>query len=357
MSIISVKNLEKRFGENVILQNIDAEIEKGEVVSVIGPSGTGKSTFLRAINFLDPPTDGEVFFDGEKITKKNVDAARRKMGMVFQSFGLFSHLDVMGNLTAGPVKLLKTPKKEAEEKASELLKTVGLSERARFLPRQLSGGQKQRVAIARCLAMSPEVILFDEPTSALDPTMVSEVMAVMRNLAKSGMTMLVVTHEMDFARDVSNRVFYMDEGGIYEQGSPEEIFNSPKKPKTQAFIHNIRTYSYEIASRGFDYVEMLGGVENFCFRHAIEKKTANKLQLLAEELVINIVAPKYGACLLNMSFSEKLCTYELSVSYGGEISDALETSWDELSATMVRNSAKNLRHEYADGKNTITAAL
>ncbi len=202
MSIISVKNLEKRFGNNIILQNVSAEIEKGEVISIIGPSGTGKSTFLRAINFLDPPTGGEVYFGGERITKKNMDAIRLKMGMVFQSFGLFSHLDVMGNLTAGPVRLLKTSKKEAEEKAADLLKTVGLSERARYMPGQLSGGQKQRVAIARCLAMSPEVILFDEPTSALDPTMVGEVMAVMRNLAKSGMTMLVVTHEMDFARHI-----------------------------------------------------------------------------------------------------------------------------------------------------------
>ena len=357
MSIISVKNLEKSFGDNVILHNVNADIEKGEVISIIGPSGTGKSTFLRAINFLDPPTDGEIYFDGEKITKKNMDEARRRMGMVFQNFGLFSHLDVMGNLTAGPVKLCGTSKKEAEENASELLKTVGLAERARFFPRQLSGGQKQRVAIARCLAMSPEVILFDEPTSALDPTMVSEVMAVMRNLAKSGMTMIVVTHEMDFARDVSNRVFYMDEGGIYEDGSPEDIFSNPKKPKTQTFIYNIRSFSYEVASRNFDYVEMLGGLENFCFRHAIEKKIANKLQLIAEELVINIVAPQYGACSVNLNFSEKLGTYELSVTYSGDRANALDDTEDDLSAMMVMNSAKEIRHDYAEGLNTITATL
>lgn len=357
MSIISVRNLEKRFGDNVILQNVSADIEKGEVISIIGPSGTGKSTFLRAINFLDPPTSGEVFFDGEKITKKNVDAVRRRMGMVFQNFGLFSNLDVLGNLTAGQVKLLKTPKKEAEEKASGLLKTVGLSERAKFYPRQLSGGQKQRVAIARCLAMSPEVLLFDEPTSALDPTMVSEVIAVMRILAKSGMTMIIVTHEMDFAREVSNRVFYMDEGGIYEQGSPDDIFTSPRKPKTQVFIHNIRSFRYEAASRDFDHVEMLGGVENFCFRHGIERKTANKLQLLAEELVINIVTPKYGACSLNLNFSEKLGTYELSVSYGGESSNALENADDDLPIMIVRGNAKEIRHEYAGGRNNIIASL
>jgi len=243
-NIISAKNLGKRFGENVILRGVNADIEKGEVISIIGPSGTGKSTFLRALNFLDPPTDGYVFFDGEKLTKKNIDAARRRMGMVFQSFGLFSHLDALANLTVGQVKLLKKSKKEAEENALNLLKTVGLSERAHFMPRQLSGGQKQRVAIARCLAMSPDVILFDEPTSALDPTMVSEVTSVMRNLAKSGMTMLIVTHEMDFARYVSNRIFYMNEGSIYEEGSPNEIFESPKKPKTQEFIFNIHSFTY-----------------------------------------------------------------------------------------------------------------
>jgi polar amino acid transport system ATP-binding protein len=357
MSIISVKNLEKRFGDNVILQNVNADVEKGEVISIIGPSGTGKSTFLRAINFLDPPTGGEVFFCGERLTKKNIDAVRRKMGMVFQSFGLFSHLNVLDNLTAGQVKLLQTPKKEAEEKAYELLKAVGLTERAKYFPHELSGGQKQRVAIARCLAMSPEVILFDEPTSALDPTMVSEVMAVIRSLAKSGMTMLVVTHEMGFARDVSSRVFYMDDGGIYEQGSPSEIFNSPQKPKTQAFIYHIRSFCYEVLSRDFDYAQMLGGVENFCYRHAVEKKIANRLQLLAEELVINIIAPKHGACSLRLTFSEKLGTYELSVSYAGESADALEKCEDELSATMVRNTAKTLRHEYTDGKNTITVTL
>jgi len=357
MNIISTKNLEKRFGENVILQGVNLDVSQGEVVSIIGPSGTGKSTLLRAINFLDPPTDGEVFFDGELITKKNVDAIRRRMGMVFQNFGLFSHLNVLENLMAGPMRLLKMPKQEAAEKAAQLLATVGLSERAGHYPRQLSGGQKQRVAIARCLAMSPEVILFDEPTSALDPTMVSEVMAVMRSLAGSGMTMMVVTHEMDFAREVSGRVLYLDEGGIYEQGSSAEIFESPRKPKTQAFIFNIRSYSYEAKSRDFDYVEMLGGVENFCFRHAIEKRTAGKLQLLAEELVLNIVVPAAGACVLRLHVSEKLGAYELSVSYAGENRDLLATAEDELSAALVKKTAGSIRHDYSDEHNTITATL
>jgi len=357
MSMITIKNLEKRFGGNVILKGINAEIDKGEVISIIGPSGTGKSTLLRAINFLDAPTGGEVHFDGVQITKKNVDSARRRMGMVFQNFGLFSHHSVMGNLTAGPRKLLKKSVKEAEETAARLLKSVGLSERAHYFPRQLSGGQKQRVAIARCLAMSPEVILFDEPTSALDPAMVSEVMAVMRSLAKSGMTMLVVTHEMDFARDVSNRVFYMDEGGIYEDGTPEQIFSNPQKSKTKTFIHNIRSFIYEVKNREFDFMEMFGGMENFCFRHAIDKKMSNTLHLLVEELIVNIITPQYGACSLKLDYSEKLGSYALALSYPGESSNALETAEDELSVMMVKKSAKSLQHSYADGKNVIIVTL
>jgi polar amino acid transport system ATP-binding protein len=357
MSMISIKNLEKRFGDTVILKDINTEVNKGEVISIIGSSGMGKSTFLRAINFLDAPTGGEVFFDGIKLTSKNIDSVRRRMGMVFQNFGLFSHLNVMANLTVGPVKLLKKTGEEAEKKAAELLKTVGLSERAHYFPRQLSGGQKQRAAIARCLAMSPEVILFDEPTSALNPTMVSEVMAVMRNLAKSGMTMLVVTHEMDFAREVSNRVFYMDEGGIYEEGAPEEIFEAPKREKTKAFIYRIRTFTYSIPGVNFDYPEMLSGMENFCFHHAIERKIINKLQLSAEELVLNLIAPNYGACSLNLNFSEKSGAFELSVSYGGESSNAVEMSEDELAVSLLRNSAKTIRHEYLGGKNIITLTL
>jgi len=238
LSILSVRNLEKRYNDHIILQNVNADINKGEVISIIGPSGAGKSTFLRAINFLDPPTGGEILFNGELISKKNLDSTRRKMGMVFQNFGLFSHMSVLDNLMAGQVKLLKIPKEEAREKAFELLNKVGLSDRADFFPHKLSGGQKQRVAIARCLAMSPEVILFDEPTSALDPTMVFEIMEVIHGLTKSGITMLVVTHEMDFARIISDRIFYMDEKGIYEQGSAAEIFNNPQKPKTKAFVGN-----------------------------------------------------------------------------------------------------------------------
>ena len=357
MSIIRVENMEKRFGDSVILHNVDAEIERGEIISIIGPSGTGKSTFLRAINFLDPPTDGAVYFDDVKIDKKNVNNIRKKMGMVFQNFGLFSHLSVMDNLCVGPMKLLGKTREAAAAKADELLKVVGLTERAHYFPNQLSGGQKQRVAIARCLAMEPEVILFDEPTSALDPTMVGEVMAVIRSLSKTGLTIVIVTHEMTFAREVSTRVFYMDEGGIYEDGAPDVIFEAPLKPRTQAFIYKIRSFTYDIASKHFDNVAMLSGIDNFCFSHAIEAKTAKKLRLIAEELVINIVVPKFGACSVSVSFSEQLERYAVDVVYPGPNEDALDTAEDDLAAMMIRGTASSLEHAFEEGKNRLRLML
>lgn len=357
MSILSVRGFSKAFGNNVVLNNINVEIERGEVVAIIGPSGTGKSTFLRGLNMLDPPTSGEVFFDGVKIQKSNMDDIRKKMGMVFQNFGLFSHLTVTENIVVGQKKLLKISDEEAQKKAEELLETVGLTERADHYPSQLSGGQKQRVAIARCLAMSPEVILFDEPTSALDPTMVGEVMAVIRSLAQSGMTMLIVTHEMEFARYVSNRIFYMDEQGIYEDGTPEEIFENPQKPKTREFIFKIRSFDYEIKSRKYDYVEMLNSLDNFCFRHAISQKMSNALRLMTEELVMNIIVPKVGACRYNINYSEELNHYEMLVTYGGEEENLLETAEDELTKTMIEQTAKEVTYSREKEKNHIRILL
>ncbi|MCL2064819.1 MAG: amino acid ABC transporter ATP-binding protein [Candidatus Cloacimonetes bacterium] len=355
--ILSIRNLNKTFGNEVILENVNLEIKQGEVISIIGPSGTGKSTFLRAINFLSPLTHGEIYFKGAKITNHNVDFIRQKMNMVFQNFGLFSHLTVMQNITSGQIDLLKLPKAEAKEKAMSILKTVGLAERANFYPNQLSGGQKQRVAIARCIAMNPEVILFDEPTSALDPTMVSEVIAVMRSLAKSGITMLVVTHEMEFAKEVSNRVLYMDEKGIYEAGTPEVIFNNPQKSKTKTFIYNIRSYNYETESKNFDYLELLSGVENFCFRNAINKKISNKLHLLIEELITNIISPERAKWHLNLTHSEVLESFEIIIIYAGEKNNLLETSKEELPLMLVNNIAKSINYDYEDGNNILTLKL
>ena len=239
--MIHVSNLHKSFGKNDVLKGIDEHIEKGEVVVVIGPSGSGKSTFLRCLNLLEEPTSGKIVFEGNDITDKKVDInkIREKMGMVFQQFNLFPHKTVLQNLTIAPIKVKGLSKQEAEKKAMELLDRVGLTNKAKAYPSSLSGGQKQRIAIARALAMEPDVMLFDEPTSALDPEMVGEVLSVMKDLAKEGMTMVVVTHEMGFAREVGDRILFMDEGNIVEQGTPEQIFSNPKNPRTIDFLSKV----------------------------------------------------------------------------------------------------------------------
>lgn len=239
--IIKTEGLQKYFGDVAALDGVDAEIKKGEVVAVIGPSGSGKSTFLRCLNLLEQPTGGTVLFEGVDITnpKKDINIYRQKMGMVFQHFNLFHHKNVIDNMTLAPIKLLKKSKEEAEANAMELLKRVGLADKAQAYPSKLSGGQKQRIAIVRALAMNPDVMLFDEPTSALDPEMVGEVLQVMKELAAEGMTMVVVTHEMGFAREVAKRVIFMDEGKLIEQASPEEFFGNPKNPRLKEFLSKV----------------------------------------------------------------------------------------------------------------------
>ncbi len=241
--LISVRGLEKHFGSGAIraLDGVDADIHKGEVLVVIGPSGSGKSTFLRCLNLLEIPTGGTITFEGTDITdpKVNINIHRQKMGMVFQHFNLFPHMTVLKNMTIAPVQLLKKSKEEAEQKAMALLERVNLSDRADAYPSQLSGGQKQRIAIVRALCMEPEVMLFDEPTSALDPEMVGEVLDVMKELARSGMTMVCVTHEMGFAREVGDRVLFFDEGKIVEEGSPHDIFSDPKEQRTKDFLNKV----------------------------------------------------------------------------------------------------------------------
>ncbi|MBA9084020.1 polar amino acid transport system ATP-binding protein [Fontibacillus solani] len=239
--MITVKNLHKNFGPLHILKGIDLEIKKGEVVVVIGPSGSGKSTFLRCLNLLEQPTDGEIKFEGKSITDKrhNINNTREKMGMVFQQFNLFPHKTVMDNITMAPIRVKKLDKAKAEAIAVELLRTVGLEDKRGAYPSQLSGGQKQRIAIARALAMEPHVMLFDEPTSALDPEMVGEVLDVMKKLAERGMTMVIVTHEMGFAREVGDRIIFMDQGIVMEQGTPQEVFNAPKHQRTQDFLSKV----------------------------------------------------------------------------------------------------------------------
>lgn len=239
--LIKTEGLEKSFGKVQVLKGITTEIHKGEVVVIIGPSGSGKSTFLRTLNLLEEPTGGKIYFEGVDITdpKININKHRQKMGMVFQQFNLFPHMTVLKNMTLAPMKLLKLSKADAEKRATELLDRVGLADRANAYPNQLSGGQKQRVAIVRALCMQPDVMLFDEPTSALDPEMVGEVLGVMKKLADDGMTMAVVTHEMGFAREVADRVLFIDEGIIMEEGTPEEVFGNPKSPRLKDFLSKV----------------------------------------------------------------------------------------------------------------------
>lgn len=239
--MIEIKNLNKSFSNNHVLKGVTTTIHKGEVVVVIGPSGSGKSTFLRCLNKLEDATSGDIIFEGTNITNKNVDISihRQKMGMVFQHFNLFPHLTILENITIAPTKVKKIDKETADKEAMHLLRLVGLEDKANAYPSSLSGGQKQRIAIVRALAMKPDVMLFDEPTSALDPEMVGEVLEVMKNLAKEGMTMVVVTHEMGFAKEVGTRVIFMDGGNICEENTPENLFNNPQHPRTQEFLSKV----------------------------------------------------------------------------------------------------------------------
>jgi polar amino acid transport system ATP-binding protein len=359
--MIKVEHLSKHYGDLCVLKDITAEIRKGEVVSIIGPSGTGKSTFLRCLNLLEQPSGGSIRVDGVDILDRHADIARvrQKMNMVFQSFNLFAHLTALENLTIAPVKLKGLDERTARAKAMDLLRLVGLGEKADRYPSELSGGQQQRVAIARCLAMDPEVILFDEPTSALDPTMVSEVLSVMRRLAKDGMTMAVVTHEMEFARDVSNRVFYMDEGLIYEEGTPPEIFGSPRKEKTRAFVNRIRSYSYRIATPDFDRYAMNAEIEAFCEKHILPRETRYNLMLVIEE-VLELLKPEFGRVPLDLavSYSEKTDALEVVFERGGERPNPLESDQpDDLGIKIIRSAAEAVDYEVAGGKSRLVIRI
>jgi len=353
--MIKVEHLSKTFGNLTVLKDITTEIKKGEIVSIIGPSGTGKSTFLRCLNLLEHPTGGSIHIDGINILDKKTKVAqiRQRMNMVFQSFNLFSHLSVLENLTLGPVKLRGTSSEAAAKKCLELLKVVGLAEKAHSFPDELSGGQKQRVAIARCLAMDPEIILFDEPTSALDPTMVSEVLAVIRRLARDGMTMAIVTHEMEFARDVSTRVFYLDEGLIYEEGTPQQIFDNPQKPKTRAFIHRIRSYYHRITSPDYDLYGMNAEIEAFCEKQIIPKKTRDNLLLLVEELLMLFRPPMaLGVLELTIAYSEKTGRLEIVCETGTAFGNPLEeSSSGHLGMMIIRNLTETIEFRSRDGRN------
>ncbi len=358
--MIEIKGLKKEYPGVTPLQDVNTVINNGEVISVIGPSGTGKSTLLRCINRLETPTAGQIFVDDIEITAKNCDIynVRQKMGMVFQSFNLFSHLMVVENIMLGPIELLNTPKQTAYDEAMELLRMVGLAEKALAYPHELSGGQKQRVAIARTVAMKPEIILFDEPTSALDPTMVGEVLSVIKMLAGRGLTMLIVTHEMKFARDVSTRIFYMDDGVIYESGTPQQIFDNPQKPKTRIFVKGLKTLHHSITSKSFDFIALNTDFEEFGRKQLLSQKMIYQIQLIFEELCMQLILPNLSEDFrldCDVEYSEKDSSTEIKITFDGERFDPLKSA-DELLLTLLNKSVKSMEYLY-DEKNILLVTL
>lgn len=349
--MIKLEHVRKTYPDVTPLKDVSAEINDGDVISVIGPSGTGKSTLLRCINLLERPDGGKIFLDGEEITspKCNVPKIRQKMGMVFQSFNLFGHLTVIENIMLAPMKLKGVNKQKAFDDGIKLLRQVGLADKMLNYPGELSGGQKQRIAIARALAMNPGVILFDEPTSALDPTMVGEVQAVIRDLAKTGKTMMIVTHEMNFARTVSNRIFYMDEGGIYEDGTPKQIFESPQRDRTRRFIHRLKVLEIKINGRNYDFPATLTDIEGYCRKNLIAPRTCNRVQLAFEELVQQIMMPNFKTPFnVVIEYSENNNETVMNIDHGTDsnpLEDADKLSMDILMATVseIKNDGGNIK--------------
>lgn len=347
--MISIRHLRKEYDNAIPLKDVNADIEKGEIISIIGPSGTGKSTFLRCINMLEKPTSGVISIDGELITdpKCKVHLLRRKMGMVFQSFNLFGHMNVAENIMFGPVELLGLNRQKAYDRAMDLLRMVGLADKALNFPDELSGGQKQRVAIARTLAMDPEIVLFDEPTSALDPTMVGEVLTVIKNLAGQGLTMMIVTHEMKFARDVSTRVFYMDQGEIYEEGPPEQIFDNPQKERTRRFIRHLKVFEEHITSRNFDFIGINSRIEEFGRHQMLSQKVINSIQLVFEEVCVDnlllFLADGFALDLVvECGGSDDLVSME--IKYSGKRYNPFE-KMDDLSLMLIKGISVSYEHE------------
>lgn len=361
MSLVEIKNLTKRFGEELVWENINETVEKGDVVVIVGNSGCGKTTLLRCINMLETPTSGQIFIDGDEITAPgaDIDRIRRKMGMVYQNFNLFSHLTVLENVIKAPMLLDKVPKAQAIKEGMEYLRMVGMQERADFMPDRLSGGQKQRVAIARCLAMKPELILFDEPTSALDPTMADEVLAVIRNLAKGGLTCIIVTHEMDFAKNVASKIIFLADQGVYEEAPPVEFFEHPKREKAIAFVRKLKTYTYESKVSEIDVYTLLAQVNAYCGKYAFPPRAANRVQLVVEELLACLQSmEKDGGMSLTVAYED--ATGKKAVTLRDQVCDGniLESDkMDELSAMIIQGCASEIKYAAEDGYDTLTIEI
>ncbi len=365
MSLIEVRGLKKSFGSLEVLKGVDLTVEQGERIAIIGGSGCGKSVFLRSLELLEKPDAGQIFIDGQEITAARggqVDRIRRSMGMVYQRFHLFSEMDVMDNLCLAPVLRKLMTREEAEKKAMGLLEQVGLATRAHAWPTVLSGGQQQRIAICRCLMMEPKVLLFDEPTSALDPTMVGEVLAVIRMLAKQNMTMLIVTHEMNFAREVADRVLFFADGGIYEQGAPSEIFDSPKREKTIAFIRKIKYFTFDISEKRFDLMAMQGGIQGFVEKYGIEPDRVYPLQVCSEEMVVDFLNhcfPDGDAAdvHLEISHADADRSVIIQIASGGKPYNPLEESDNFLAVAIIKRTAQRTDYRFEQNRNQLTIVL
>ena len=360
--LIKVEHLRKEYSPDTVpLRDLNCEICEGDVISIIGPSGTGKSTFLNLLNRLEEPTSGTIWFDGADTTAQGYDLneMRKKMGMVFQSFNLFSHLTLAENIMLAPVRLLGKSRQEAYDTAVKLLNAVGLGEKRLSFPGELSGGQQQRAAIARAMAMEPRVLLFDEPTSALDPTMVGEVLTVIRNLAKVGVTMLIVTHEMNFAREVSNRIFYMDEGCIYEEGSPSQIFDSPKREKTRQFVEHVKAFRWSARDSGKDFIGLESEFETFAYRNMMIPEITRKVLLMTEEAFAQIgrLSGKDREDLnISVEYADRKKEAVVVIDWQGKPLDVLKEG-DEYSRILIHHASPDASWERNGERNRVKGTV
>lgn len=355
--MISVKNLCKSYDGLQILKDVNIDFPDGSTTVIIGGSGCGKSTLLRCLNLLEKPDCGTIEIDGEDIvTAKNVDKLRQKLGMVYQSFNLFSHLSVLENIILAPMKVKKISKEEAISKAYELLKMVGMENRATHMPDQLSGGQKQRVAIARALAMEPEVMLFDEPTSALDPTMVDEVETVIKRLVDSGMTSIIVTHEMRFARNIASNILFLAEGGVYEEGSPDQIFDNPQKDLTRRFIYRSRMYEEALNKTDIDIYELCSRIRQYAIAYGLTRKQSKGIEYFCEELIYPLIM--FNNAVLRIIADENRNEYSITAEFKGLNKDPLILECiDELGLSIVKAYSSSLNSSCINGIWQINATI
>ena len=351
-TLIKIENLTKIYDNVTPLKNVNIKINKGDIIAIIGPSGTGKSTLLRMINQLEKVTSGKIFFHDEDITNEHckINLVRQKIGMIFQSFNLFAHLTVIENIIAAPIYLKGLDRQTAYDNAKNLLKSVGLINKMFNYPDELSGGQQQRIAIVRALAMEPEIILFDEPTSALDPTMVGEVESVIKKVAQSGTTMMIVTHGMDFAREISNRVFYMDEGGIYEDGTPKQLFDNPQRDKTRQFIKRLKVLEIFIDSTDFDFLSINTLIEEFAVKNDIAPKMKNSLLSLFEEICLQILLPELENPKIKVliEYSKVDESIEFNIKYNGKKFDVNDSN-NDIALNIIKGRAKKIDYKFTEG--------